>query len=374
MQKRFITLTVMMGMGITAVLWLTLNLQAVFGAPEAETGWETAVLYNGSLGTTPDAQGFFFQEFPAGATQTISSGGVILDTTALIGLSAGYFNEPAQTPVMNRTTGYTVTFAAQMLAETHNNANRAGFSLIALSSDAKGLELGFWENEIWAQADDSLDPNDMFTHAEGVAFDTTAEMVTYTLQIITDTYSLSANGAPILTGPIRDYTNFTGPVDPYETPNFIFLGDDTSSAMGQTKIDYAAVTVVTAVPIVVPEISFSSSAYAVSEGAGTAVISITLNVSTTVPVTVSYATVGQTALPGVDFLTSTGTLSFPPLSTAVQTFTVPIVDNVSVTPDKTVRLELSDPLGATLGLQTAVLTITNNDMYDKFVYLPVGMR
>jgi hypothetical protein len=32
-----------------------------------------------------------------------------------------------------------------------------------------------------------------------------------------------------------------GPVNPYRTPNFIFLGDDTSSAQARIKLAYVAV-------------------------------------------------------------------------------------------------------------------------------------
>ena len=45
-----------------------------------------------------------------------------------------------------------------------------------------------------------------------------------------DTYALSANDTPVLTGPVRDYTPFVGLIDPYETPNFLFFGDNTTSA------------------------------------------------------------------------------------------------------------------------------------------------
>lgn len=34
---------------------------------------------------------------------------------------------------------------------TTNNTTRAGYSVILLGHDAKGIELGFWTNEIWAQ-------------------------------------------------------------------------------------------------------------------------------------------------------------------------------------------------------------------------------
>ena len=39
-----------------------------------------------------------------------------------------------------------------------------------------------------------------------------------------------------LQGGVRDYTSFTGPIDPYETPNFLFIGDDTTSARGAYRL------------------------------------------------------------------------------------------------------------------------------------------
>ena len=239
MQKKFISIAGILAAGVTAVLWLTFSLQTASGAV---AGVQTDVLYDGRLGTLPAAQGFTYLEFPAGATQTISNGGVILDTTASAGISAGYFNRAEQTPTLDRSQGFTVTLTTRILAESHLNNNRAGFSLIVLSSDLKGLELGFWSNEIWAQDDDSQDPGNLFTHAEGVAFATTTAVTTYTLHIITDTYTLSAAGAPILSGPVRDYTNFSGFPDPYETPNLIFLGDDTTSAAGRAQLNHVSVT------------------------------------------------------------------------------------------------------------------------------------
>ena len=42
--------------------------------------------------------------------------------------------------------------ALKLLSETHSTNDRAGLSLIVLSSDLRGIELGFWTNEIWAQS------------------------------------------------------------------------------------------------------------------------------------------------------------------------------------------------------------------------------
>ncbi|MCA9932565.1 MAG: hypothetical protein KC415_01485, partial [Anaerolineales bacterium] len=103
------------------------------------------------------------------------------------------------------------------------------------------IELGFWEDEVWAQNDATQ--GGYFTHGEGVAFDTTTAVITYSLYVITDTYTLSADGVPILNGPIRDYTGFTGTIDPYETPNAYGFGDNTTSAGTEVQFNYTAVTV-----------------------------------------------------------------------------------------------------------------------------------
>jgi hypothetical protein len=79
--------------------------------------------------------------------------------------------------------GYTLTFAIQVEAEGHGNNNRAGFSVIVLSDDKKGIEMAFWEDEIWVQEDDLNDPGDLFTHAEGVPYSTTTGLTTYNLAI-----------------------------------------------------------------------------------------------------------------------------------------------------------------------------------------------
>lgn len=213
----------------------------------ARPGTETTVLYDGSLDTLPGEQGFAFIEFPDGATQTITNGGTILDTLSTTGIYAGYFALPELMPVLDRTAGFTVTFSATLLAETHNSENRAGFSIIALADDnegteaVQGIELAFWGNEIFAQ-DDDQQGGTLFTHAESATYNT-ALPTAYALFVITETYTLYADGAPILSNRLRNYSNFSGFPDPYETPNFLFLGDDTSSAAGRVKLDYVAATI-----------------------------------------------------------------------------------------------------------------------------------
>jgi hypothetical protein len=224
---------------ITAVITLLSHMQTAVAQPQLQT---TTVLYDGSLNTgTPNTQAMLYISFPAGSYETFTNGVTILDTTSANGISAGYFgNDP--TLMLDRSLGYTLHVTVQISSESHANNNRAGFSVIVLSSDVKGIELGFWQDEVWAQNDDS-DPGSLFTHGEGAAWDTTSGLMAYDLAILSDTYTLWAGDTAVLTGALRDYSNFAGFPDPYETPNLIFLGDDTTSAQALIQLSYVAVTV-----------------------------------------------------------------------------------------------------------------------------------
>lgn len=204
------------------------------------------VLYDGMLNTgTPATQGFVYLTNPlvgAHATQTFTQPVTILDTTPQIGDYAGYFAKQAEYPPLDRMSGYQVLFTVQVLTETHISADRAGFSVLVISRDLRGIELGFWRNEVWAQEGGAAPQ--LFTHAEGAAFDTTGDLIPYRLTIKGEHYHLAANGTTILSGPLRDYTTATVPlpINPYTTPNLIFLGDDTGGAQAKIGIAFASVS------------------------------------------------------------------------------------------------------------------------------------
>jgi PEP-CTERM motif len=136
-------------------------------------------------------------------------------------------------PVLNRTNGYSLNFELQVNAEAHQNNDRAGFSVILISQDLFGIELGFWTNEIWAQSGAA------FTHAEGAAFNTTAQLVPYELRVAGGNYALFASGSQILAGVLRDYSAFGSP---YNLGSFVFLGDDTSSAGADVLVGTVSVS------------------------------------------------------------------------------------------------------------------------------------
>lgn len=95
--------------------------------------------------------------------------------------------------------------SVRVASEARANNDRAGFSLITLSSDKRGIELGFWSDRIWAQNDTPL-----FTHGEEDLYNITVQTA-YSLTIQNNNYTPFANAIPILAGGLREYTAFTGP-------------------------------------------------------------------------------------------------------------------------------------------------------------------
>jgi hypothetical protein len=187
-------------------------------------------LFDSSLGTVPSTQGALFFA-GIGGTQTVSPAGVDLDTTGLGNAGQiGYSNSTALG--LDRATGVNLSFELQVNLESHAGTDRSGFTVIVITNDLSGIELEFWQDEVWAQ-------NVGFTHAEGTAFDTTAVLTEYSLEILGSDYSLLAAGAPLLSGPLRDYSAFGLP---YDIANFLFLGDNSSSARAMVTLGDISLT------------------------------------------------------------------------------------------------------------------------------------
>jgi hypothetical protein len=91
---------------------------------------------------------------------------------------------------------------------------------------------------------------------------------------------------------------------------------------------------------------FSQDTYTASKGSPAAVITVTLSSTPPSTVTVEYATEPGSAIPGTDYITSTGMLTF--VHTAHQTFFVPILDNPLNEISKTLMLSLKNPTNAEL--------------------------
>lgn len=224
----------------------------------ASAPMSTTVLYDGATGALPgdESQEFVYITDPlfnSSATQSAAGGATTLDTTAVTAEKAGYFawrsNNPT-VPELDRAQGFRLDFTVEIISENHAGSDRngdgvgdrAGFSVILLADDNLGIEIAFWEDEIWAQEGGAERPPDgsLFTHAEGAAYNTGSGLVPYQLTINGNSYTLAANGVTILSGPLRDYT--PEGTFPYTQPNFIFLGDNTSAADARVRLSYVTIT------------------------------------------------------------------------------------------------------------------------------------
>lgn len=109
-------------------------------------------------------------------------------------------------------------------------------------------------------------------------------------------------------------------------------------------------------------IAFASPSYVVSEESGLATITVVRSAGGG-SVSIDYDTRAGTAVPGVDYVPVSGTLTFGP-GQLVQTFTVPILFNPGSAGSPVLGLFLDDPMGgASLGVpSSAVLTIANLDV------------
>ena len=115
---------------------------------------------------------------------------------------------------------------------------------------------------------------------------------------------------PLLSGNLRQYTNWMAPFglpDPYEQPNQLFLGDDTSSAgaavwLGNVSIDTD----------VAPTVSVEQTAVSLPESTTQTTLIVDLDTMSPLTTTVQYSTSNGTAVAGQDFVASSGILTFSP--------------------------------------------------------------
>jgi uncharacterized repeat protein (TIGR01451 family) len=111
-----------------------------------------------------------------------------------------------------------------------------------------------------------------------------------------------------------------------------------------------------------PTVQFDAANYDVDEGAGTAVITLTLSAASGLTTTVGYATGDGTAMAGEDYVSTNGTLTFPPGVTR-QSFDLTITEDLLDEDDETLTLTLNNPVNAIItGTNPATLSIVDNDL------------
>ena len=114
-------------------------------------------------------------------------------------------------------------------------------------------------------------------------------------------------------------------------------------------------------------ISFSREVYTVSKSAPASSVTVILGSTPASTVTVEYSTESGSAIPGEDYITTTGILTF--VHTAEQTFSVPILDNPYNEFSKTLMLSLLNPTNAELTAPYIVPLHITASKQNHFFYL-----
>jgi hypothetical protein len=153
-------------------------------------------------------------------------------------------------PNLDRNQGFELAFNVAIKSES-SKANRAGFSVIVIAQDGKGIELGFKREEnfdrIFAQGEKFTEAEDTTKYTNKSITLNLNKPTDYVLKIQGDGYTLLMNESEILSGKLRVYqfnplkSSPKLPFNPYETPNFLFFGDDTDK--GWAEFTFGMITI-----------------------------------------------------------------------------------------------------------------------------------
>ncbi|MFZ2489702.1 MAG: family 16 glycosylhydrolase, partial [Anaerolineae bacterium] len=111
------------------------------------------------------------------------------------------------------------------------------------------------------------------------------------------------------------------------------------------------------------ELEFAASSYEVREGE-TATVTVTLSVSATLPVSITYRTAEGYAMPGRDYTPASGVVVIAP-GQLTQSFEVVTLPDSKAEGDEALMLNLYNPVNAAAGFQVrATLTILDDDQPD----------
>jgi hypothetical protein len=181
---------------------------------------------------------------------SIIGGSGSIDSITLDPVSASF-------PALNPDLGFSVTFDLTILDEESVDANRAGFSLVLVTSDVnREIEIGFRENGLFAQ-------NQGFQAGTFVPLDLTQQQA-FSLEVAGSSYSLSAGGADVLSGSLLNYDfdpttsspPFPAEANPYNIPSFLFFGDNTDQAHAEFTLGKITVAVNEAIAPGTADVSF----------------------------------------------------------------------------------------------------------------------
>jgi Domain of unknown function (DUF4082)/Bacterial Ig-like domain/Calx-beta domain/Bacterial Ig domain/Purple acid Phosphatase, N-terminal domain len=277
-------------------------------APQS-TSTTISISVNGD--TTVESNETFFVNLTSPVNATIS------DTQAVVTIA----NDDTTLP--------SITIADLSLAEGNAGTTTAVLTLTLSATSSSTVSVNY------AAADG--------TGTAGTDYGSSSGTATFAAQTTSTTISIPVTG------------------DTTPEPNETFFVNLTSPVNATISDTQAVVTIVND-DTTLPSLTIGNRS--VTEGnAGTvsALFTVTLSPASASTVTVSYATAAGNASAGVDYVTTSGTLTFAP-GTTTQTVTVPVVGDTLDEASETFFVVLSAPVNATLGTPSqGTGTITDDD-------------
>lgn len=184
----------------------------------------------------PSAQGWSTLSLGTAGSGTLVDQTYVLDST---GVGVDTWGHARISPVpLDGSAGYMVNFAIRVPIQSNSNPDRAGFSMLFVGNDpTQSIELAFRTQEVFAYEY----VNGAFVQGASAAFNVGFTQHSYTLSVANGAYSLSAMGNVLISGSLQHYAS---PTIPYAIPNFMFFGDNTSSASAVAEVNFIDVVAV----------------------------------------------------------------------------------------------------------------------------------
>ncbi|HTL55238.1 MAG TPA: Calx-beta domain-containing protein [Candidatus Limnocylindrales bacterium] len=136
--------------------------------------------------------------------------------------------------------------------------------------------------------------------------------------------------------------------------NTLSIGSPNSAVLFLTNSDFSGL------------LSFSTPVYSVNENGGPAIITVVRRGGTAGIASINFSTLPGSATPGVDFLSTNGTLSFG-VGEVSKSFTVPIINNTVQDPARFITLSLTgaSPTNTFGSPSTAILNIVDDESLNQ---------
>jgi len=163
------------------------------------------------------------------------------------------------------------------------------------------------------------------------------------------TWASGDSSSRSVTVPLIKVASFTGSKNFYLT-----LSDVTGAALGSPSV---ATLVITGDATTGGALQFLSSSYQVAQNTASVTLRVSRSGGSTGAASIAYLTSGNTALVGVDYVHTAGTLSWASGDTTTKSITVPLISRAAYSGNKSFYVTLSSANGAASG-SPSVATVT----------------